>query len=183
LIGIKAFGIYAPSLVAVSFLATGIKYGLAIFVIVLIIGTLARLVARKIKIMYLPRMSIVLSIVSLSILFLFYLGAWSNQSALISISVFPILIMVIITEKFISAQIEFGNKAAWQLFVETLILSMACYYLANWEALRALILGYPELIFVTFLLNYLLGRWTGLRLLELYRFRNVIKNVELPEKK
>jgi len=134
IIGIKAFGIYAPSLVAVSFLATGIKYGVAIFIMVLVIGTLARLLARKIKIMYLPRMSIVLSIVSLSILVLFFFGALIQQSSLISISVFPILIMVIIAEKFISAQIELGNKTAGQLFVETLILSVLCYYLATWES-------------------------------------------------
>lgn len=183
LIGVKAFGIYAPSLVAVSFLATGLKYGLLIFAIVLIIGTLSRLAARKVRLSYLPRMAIVLSIVSLSILLFLLFGAFTNQSDLILLSIFPILIMVIITEKFISVQIEQGIKTAFKLIVETLVLSVICYYLANWQLLRSLILGYPEAVFLTFLLNYILGKWTGLRLLEYYRFRNVIKNVELSEKK
>lgn len=183
IIGIKAFGMYAPSLVAVSFIATGIKYGLALFAMVLIIGTVGRLVARKIRLMYMPRMSLVLSIVSFSVLGMFFVGALFNKTGIISISIFPILIMVIITEKFLEAQIELGSKTAFKLVAETLILALVSYYLATWESLRILIIGYPEIILLTFLINYALGKWTGLRLLELYRFRKVIQNVELPEKK
>jgi len=183
IIGIKAFGMYAPTLVAVSFIATGIKYGLAIFISVLIVGTLGRLVARKIRLMYLPRMAMVLGVVSFAILALFFFGAVFEKTGLISISIFPILIMVIITEKFISAQIELGNKTAFKLVVETLVMAIVCYYLAVWEGMRVLILGYPEVVLFTFLINYIMGKWAGLRLLELYRFRKVIKNVELSEKK
>ena len=183
IIGVKSFGLYAPTLVAMSFLVTGIKYGIAFFVVVLLVGTLGRLVARKIRLMYLPRMAIVLSIVSLSIFVLFFVGSLMEKTDLIAISIFPILIMVIITEKFISSQIELGSLTAFKLVLETLVLSIVSYLLANWQPLRSLILGYPEFIFVTFLLNYLIGKWNGLRLLELYRFRKVIKNVEISEKK
>ena len=182
-VGVKAFGIYAPSLVAVSFLATGLGYGLLVFLLVLGIGTLGRLAARKIKLMYMPRMAIVLSIVSFSILGLLFAGIIFNQTGLLLVSVFPVLIMVIITEKFLSAQIEQGNRAAFTLVGETLFLSIVCYFLANWQSLRVLILGYPEVILGTFVINYLLGKWSGLRLLEYYRFRKVIQNVELSEKK
>jgi hypothetical protein len=182
-IGVKAFGIYAPSLVAVSFLATGLKWGLGIFIMVLIIGTLGRLVARKTRLMYLPRMAIVLTLVSLSILLLFFFGAFLDRSDLTVISIFPILIMVIITEKFVAAQIEQGSKTAWKLVLETLILAIICYYIANWETFRVILLGYPEWIFLTLVLNFLFGRWVGLRLLELYRFRKVLKYVNLAEKK
>lgn len=182
-IGIKAFGIYAPSLVAVSFIATGLKYGLAIFLLVLVIGTLSRLIAKKTKLMYLPRMAIVLTLVSLSILALFFIGAYLQKTALISISIFPILIMVIITEKFVSAQIEKGNKAAGRLILETIALSIICYYVATWESFRVLLVGYPELVFLTVILNFVVGRWVGLRLLELYRFRKILKHVQVTEKK
>ena len=90
---------------------------------------------------------------------------------------------MIITERFISAQIEQGYKAALKLVAETLILSVVCYFIANWEAFRVLMLGYPELIFLTLLINFLIGRWTGLRLREMYRFRKVLQHVQLTEKK
>lgn len=40
---------------------------------------------------------------------------------------------------------------------------------------KALIV-YPELIFLIMIFNAVLGKWTGLRLLERYRFREILKN-------
>lgn len=182
-VGIKALGIYTPSIIAVSFLVTGLKYGLLIFIVTLLIGTLGRLVARKIRLAYLPRMANVLIIVCLAIFSIFLLGSYFEKAGLIEISIFPILIMVLLTEKFITAQIERGNRAAVALILETLFLSIICFWLANWQVLRTFILAYPEYIFLTIFMNYLIGKWTGLRLIEYYRFRKVIKNVELAEKK
>lgn len=181
-IGVKSFGIYAPTVVAVSLLATGLKYGLGIFLIVLIVGTLMRFLASKSKLMFLPRMAIVLSLVSFSILGLFLLGAVVRDSQMVSLSVFPILIMVIITERFVSVQIEQGTKTAMKLIAETLVLAIACYLLVTWSSFRWLIMNYPEVVLGTLVLNVIVGRWVGLRLLELYRFRKVVKHVRLPEK-
>ena len=177
IIGIKAFGIYIPSIIALSFVAIGLKYGLIIFLVIIFTGTLARVIARKLKVLYLPRMAIVLTIVSLCIFLLFFIGTVFEQTGLISVSIFPILIMTFMTEKFIAAQVEQGTKNAIILSVETLILSILCYFVANWKDLQILILGYPELILLTILINILIGRWTGLRILEYFRFRKLINNV------
>lgn len=183
IIGFKALGIYAPSIVAVAFLVTGLKYGLALFIITLLVGTLGRLAARQIRLSYLPRMAIVLSLVSFSIFILFLIGARFDKAGLLEVSIFPILVMVLLTEKFISVQIERGSKQAIMLVIETLFLSVICYWLTSGQTLRTIILGYPEYVLLTIIINLLIGKWTGLRLIEYYRFRKVIKNVELAEKK
>ncbi len=183
IIGFNALGIYMPSILAVSFLVTGLKYGIALFLMTLIVGTVARLVARKIRLSYLPRMAIVLSFVSFSIFIAFLAGAYLDKTGFLEISIFPILIMVLLTEKFISVQIERGSKSAVILVVETLFLSIICYWLASWQTMRTIVLGYPEFILLTIILNILIGKWAGLRLVEYYRFRKVIKNVELATKK
>jgi PKD repeat protein len=183
IIGVKALGIYAPSIIAISFVATGLKYGLLIFICTLFFGTAVRLVAKKARVSYLPKMANVLTIVSLVIFTMFLLGAFFDKRGLMEISIFPILIMVLLTENFIAVQIERGHKSAVILTVETLVLSIICYWLANWDVLRTFILAFPEAIFITILINYFMGKWTGVRLTELYRFRKVIKNVELDEKK
>ncbi|KKQ79130.1 MAG: hypothetical protein UT02_C0047G0010 [Parcubacteria group bacterium GW2011_GWC2_38_7] len=183
IIGFKSLGIYTPSIIAVLFLYTGLKYGLAIFFLTLIVGTLGRLIARKIKIAYLPRMAMVLTLIFLSVFAAFVVGAFFHKTGLLEMTVFPILVMVLLTEKFISVQIERGNKAAAMLVLETLVLVVACYFLANWQMLKTFVLSYPEVVLFTLLINYLVGKWTGLRLFEMYRFRKVIKNVELAEKK
>lgn len=182
-IGIKAFGIYTPTIIALSFLGTGFVYGVLIFVLVLLIASLGRLIARKLGLLYLPRMALILIIVSLVILMLFLIGAYFKDIGLITISIFPILILVVLSEKFVAAQIERGNRAAIFLTVETLILSSLCYWIASWQTMKALLLGYPELILLCIVINIFLGRWTGIRLMEYFRFRKVIKHVESSEKK
>jgi len=183
IIGFKSLGIYTPSIIAVLFLYTGLKYGLAIFVLTLVVGTLGRLIARKVKIAYLPRMAMVLTLIFLSVFAAFVVGAFFHKTGLLEMTVFPILVMVLLTEKFITVQIERGNKGAAMLVLETLVLVIGCYFLANWQFFKTLVLGYPEIILLTLVINYLVGKWTGLRLFEMYRFRKVIKNVELAEKK
>ena len=87
-IGIRGFGIYTPLIITFAFLATGLKYGLAIFIVILLVGTLMRFLVRYIRLLYLPRMAIVLTAVALAILAIFLEGAYSGRKGLISASIF-----------------------------------------------------------------------------------------------
>lgn len=176
LIGFKAYGIYMPTMMTLIFLVSGIKYAIAIYFVLLIIATLARLLAKKLRVLYLPRMAIVLTAVSLTIIGIFVISALWNKTGFLAVSIFPILIMTILTEKFVEVQIEHGSKQAFKLTIETLILSIASYYIVIWQAFETMILAYPELIFITIIINILIGRFAGLRLMEYLRFRNVIKH-------
>ncbi len=183
-IGIKAFGIYTSLIITFAFLITGLSYGLIFFILILAVGTLFRFLVRKIRLLYLPRMGIVLTAVALSILAIFFVGSYYHQTNLLSIPIFPILIVITLVEKFVTAQIERGDRIAIVLTLETLVLAIVCYYMANWNFLQNLILSYPEYVLLTvILINFGLGRWTGLRLFEYFRFKEVIKHIELPYKK
>lgn len=183
-IGIKGFGIYTPLIISFAFLATGLKYGLAFFMIILLVGTLMRLLVKKFRLLYLPRMAIVLTIVALAILGIFWEGAYSNRTGLITASIFAILIMITLVEKFVTAQIERGARGAIILTSETLILSIICYWVISWSWLQNFVLFYPFWIILgSIVVNLFLGKWTGLRLTEYFRFREVIKQVEIPKKK
>ncbi|MBL7155055.1 MAG: hypothetical protein ISS88_00930 [Candidatus Portnoybacteria bacterium] len=183
-IGIKGFGIYTPLIISFAFLATGLKYGLVLFMTILLVGTLIRLLVKRFRLLYLPRMAIVLTSVALAILLLFLEGAYSGRRGLIAASIFAVLIMVTLVEKFIAAQIERGARGAIILTSETLLLSIICYWLASWLWLQNLVLLYPLWIILgSIAVNIFLGKWTGLRLSEYWRFREVIKNIELPKKK
>lgn len=181
LVGIKAFGIFAPTVIALSFLVTGIEYGVAIFGIIIVLGTLARLFSRRIRLLYLPRMAIVLSLVALAIFGLYFVGSYFDNS-LIAVSIFPILIMTVLAEHFISVQIDQGYKSALKLTIETLILSVAGYFIGDWTLFKTTILAYPELVLLTFLINIFIGKFAGLRLTEYIRFRNVFKQIRNADK-
>lgn len=183
IIGFTALGVYIPVLVAAAFMVTGVEYGVALFVFVGIIGSVGRLIARKIRLSYLPRMAIVVSLVSFAIFGLYYFSARYDYFFANGLDVFPILVMGLLTEKFISVQVEQGDKRALFLFLETLLLAVICFFLINWSIVRNFILNYPYSVLVTLVINFIIGKWTGLRLFEFYRFRKVIKHVELAEKK
>ena len=68
--------------------------------------------------------------------------------------------------------------------VEILALVIVSYFLINWTWIQNSILKYPlVIIIVSVLVIILLSRWIKLKIKEYIRFREVIKHVELPEKK
>ena len=83
--------------------------------------------------------------------------------------------MITLVEKFIAVQIEKGNRAAVVLSLETLLISVVGYYIASWHFLVSAILVYPWISLLTIPVNIFLGKWTGLRLSEYFRFRQIIK--------
>lgn len=174
-IGIKAFGIYTPSIITLAFLAIGLPYGLLIFLVVLLAGSFTRYLLKRLHLLFLPRMAIVLTAVTLAVIALLALAARFDQQALIVASIFPILVIIALVEKFVTAQIEKGVWDATRLSIETLILSIVAYFIVSWDVLRDLVLAYPEIILLTLIINIILGKWTGLRLSEYARFREVRK--------
>ncbi|TXI34883.1 MAG: hypothetical protein E6Q53_00820 [Candidatus Moraniibacteriota bacterium] len=180
-IGIKAFGIYTPSIITFALLAfdpNGLKYGIAIFISVIAVGTLSRLLMKQFRLLYLPRVAMTVSIVSLSILGVLVIGGMFQRTGLAAVSIFPLLIMITLAEKFVATQIEKGSRIALILAVETLVISVTGYFLVSWDALVTLILSHPWIVLVTFVINFSLGKWTGLRITELLRFRTIIKRIQ-----
>ncbi len=177
-IGVKAFGIYTPSIITFAFLAfgeKGLKYGVAIFLTVLGVGILSRYLLRYFRLLYLPRVAITLSIISFAILGILALGATLKRTGLAAVDIFPLLIMITLTEKFVATQIEQGSKTALILAFETLVISIIGYFIVSQAWLRDFFLHYPWAVLVTLLINIGLGKWTGLRLIELIRFRQILK--------
>jgi hypothetical protein len=180
-VGIKAFGIYTPSIITFALIAfdpNGLKYGIAIFLAVILVGMISRYALKYFRLLYLPRVAITLSIVSLAILGVLVIGGAFHRTGLAGIDIFPLLIMITLAEKFVATQIEKGNRVASLLALETLVISVAGYFLVSWNALTALILEYPWIVLFTFVVNFSLGKWTGLRLSEYLRFRKVFRNMQ-----
>jgi len=183
IVGIKAFGIYTPSIIAVALLATGLKYGLAIFIVILAAALAMRFVLRGFQLLYMSRTAIMLSVVAISVLFFLAVSGSLQRTGLASVSIFPLLIMITIVEKFVIVQTEKGFRTAFALALETMFLAAICYFLVQWEAFELLVLNFPVIVVLIVIANIALGKWTGLRFSEYYRFREVIENVELPRKK
>ena len=184
IVGIKAFGIYTPAMITFAFLIIGmqtgnllqgIKYGTAIFVMVIAVGTLSRIFMKRFRLLYLPRMAIVITLVAFATLGVLMVSGSFQRTGLASVSIFPILIMITLVEKFVSTQIDKGSRTAIILSIETLVISLITYFLIGWPALILFVQEYPLSVLVTILVNIFLGRWSGLRITEYFRFNKIIR--------
>lgn len=180
-IGITTFGVYTPAMLTLAFLMIGLKLGIAILLTVVVASVAVRHILKRYRLAYTPRVSIVLSIVALAIFLSLVLLTWFAPNHiqvgdLISASIFPMLVMSTLAEKFVSLQTEKGASSALHVFLEALLVAVVCYLVVGkWEFLRMLILTTPEIIGLVLLIEVGLGRFTGLRFTEYIRFREVIK--------
>lgn len=183
-VGLKGIDIYTPLIISFAFLVTGLQHGLILFTIILLVGTSMRYVAKHLRLLYLPRMALILSMVALVMLFVLLGEALLGLQILTTTSALATLIMIALVEKFILHQIQRGNKKAFILTLEILTLSTLCYWIISLPWIQNLVLIYPLwIIIASIIMNIFLGKWTGLRFYEYIRFREIIKRVELPGKK
>jgi hypothetical protein len=94
------------------------------------------------------------------------------------ISLFPIAILTITAERFALLQIEDGFKRVLKVMLMTIITVGFCYLAMSSLAMEALFLAFPELFLILIVLNLLLGRWIGVRVTELRRFKWLIERDE-----
>ena len=174
-IGIKTFGVFLPSILTISFLATGLLPGIIIFIVILISGTVLRFLLQEFRLLYLPRVALLISIISLIAVGLIIIAAYLNIGLASELLAFPILIMIIIVERFIAVQTEKGYESALLLTGETLLISIIGYFILNSMTLQNFILDHPGFILILIIFDIILARWTGLRLVEYLRFRELRK--------
>jgi hypothetical protein len=179
LIGVRGAGILTPALLAVAFLATGIWAGMALFVTILLVTLVGRTVLSGLKMQYLPRVSLLLWVVSAGVfLTLFGASIW-NIDQLVNIGIFPILILMLLAETFIDLQAGRSASEARALIFQTFILAMISSLILGAEIVQTAVLMSPELIFFgVAVFDLFMGRYTGLRLSEYLMYRGIVKEDE-----
>jgi len=168
-IGIRGFGIFLPAALAVVFVAIGPAVGIGLFLLIVVVSTLVRLVLRKLKVklLYLPRMALIFWAVVVAILTIVrYLG---------EISVFAVLILILLAEDFTRVQLGKSVKTAVSLTSETLVIALTSFLVLTFRPLQQFVLANPEIsLIVVGILDILLARYSGLRLMEIWRFRKLV---------
>lgn len=177
LVGLRGFGIFLPAALSVVFVATGPVVGIGLFLVIVLVSVLVRTVLKKlrIKLQYLPRMALLLLFVVMGVLGVLFAAPIIRQPDLANASIFPILILVLLAEDFTKVQLGKSAKTAINITTETLILALVSYVFLTSQTLQAYALLNPEIVLLSvFVFDMLLGRYVGLRFLEMWRFRKLI---------
>lgn len=179
IIGIRGFGIFLPAALSITFVAIGPVLGILLFAAIVIISTTIRLITRKLKLklQYLPRMALILWFVSFGVLGILFSAPIIKYQPLLNVSIFPVLVLTLLVEDFTKIQLGKSLKTAFTLTTQTLILSLISYLFLTYSPFQKLVLLNPEIALIsTFLIDILLGKYLGLRVMEYYRFRKLINS-------
>lgn len=179
-VGITTFGLYTPSIIALSFLALGWQMGILFLVAILLVGYGARRLMKGWRILYVPKVAIILTVVSVALLVLMSVGAMLGMTFTRE-TIFLLLIMSTLAEEFLNLKTEQGLTSAILAVGETVLAALLCVFLVQWGPFQSMLLAYPEFLVLTVVVNVLLGRWTGLRLFEYFRFRDVFRHLQEEE--
>lgn len=170
IVGFVPFGTFMPALIAVSFRETGLIFGTAMFFVVMLTATLANWGLMKLRLLHIPRLVCVITIVVMAIIGFSILCLQLGITRGAAVSLFPMAILSLTSERFTMTILVDGWREALRRALVTFIVAAACFFVINLEILQLMMIAFPELLLVNIALNIIVGSWTGLRLTELVRF-------------
>jgi hypothetical protein len=173
LVGFPTFGIFMPVLMALAFRSTGLAYGLGLFAGVLLIGYAVRRWMDKLRLLLVPRMSVLLTLVIACFTVLALVGSKIGVREFMAVGLLPFVILTMTIERFFVVIEEAGVREGLRTAGGSAAVSVITYGIISWEPLQLTFFVYPELIAAVAAVQVLLGRYTGYRLSEVFRFRTL----------
>jgi hypothetical protein len=170
-IGIKTFGTFMPVLIALAFRETQLLWGVALFTLIVALGLAMRFYLEQLKLLLVPRLAAVLIVV---VLLMAGISIISNQLGLergLSIALFPMVILTMTIERMSIVWDERGPAEAIHQGLGSLAAATLVYLVMSNHFVAHLIFVFPELLLLVLAMTLLLGRYSGYRLFELFRFK------------
>lgn len=184
IVGMNVSSIIVPSiLVACCFILGPILTGI-IFIGSALMALFIKYLLNELHMHFSAKMPVIVNLVFILVLLLapILIENYAISSiTLPSISLIMIT-LALLTEKFLSFKMtQNGLMTDFKNLFKTSLFSLATYLFLGgdllgfkWTVVKDFILFFPEIISVCVILNLLIGRYTGLRISELIRFRDLI---------
>lgn len=182
IIGVKTFGIFAPALIGLAFLdLEALPWGLLILVLTILIGWGMRHGLERFHLLQVPRVSAMLTLIVILLLVVIVTASNYGITTTRFVSLFPLIIVTFLVERFWTIEAEDSTAASFQTLLGTIAVAVAVSLALSPHAVRTWMFRYPETLGSVLALLLLLGRYTGYRLTELYRFQELIQEPAVPE--
>ena len=175
IVGIDAFGTFMPVLIALAFRETKLFWGLILFTLLVTLGLTIRFLLDRLRLLLVPRLSAVLIVVVILMLFISMTSHRMGMEMGLSVALFPMVIIAMTIERMSVVWEERGAADAIRGGLGSLVVAVAAYTFMGLAWLEHLIFTFPELLLVILAIVLLAGRYTGYRLTELRRFKELAK--------
>lgn len=186
--GLRSLGIYLSLVITLIFYKIGLpnkedyisspieglKYGLPLVAIVFSATLLCYFAVKKWSLHYYPKLAIVATGVTMILILAIILLGYFNFKNILRIETFTLVLIVAITEKYFSILSRKNLRTTLFISIESILLAIVCYLIISLHPLIELLLQYPYLILTLLPINYVIGKFSGLRLSEYLRFWDIL---------
>jgi 7 transmembrane helices usually fused to an inactive transglutaminase/Transglutaminase-like superfamily len=193
-IGITTFGTFGPALLGlVCRDLADFPWALGSFVAIMLIGWLLRLLLDHFHLLMVPRISVILTAIVILLILAAMIFQPYASTAHGYIALLPLIILTHMIERFWTVETEDGLASSGRTLINTVIVAVAIALLVNIDApvnacarlfrtgnlmrpesVRTFLFRYPETLGLCLAGQLLLGRYTGYRLTELFRFNDLL---------
>lgn len=181
-VGMRTFGTFMPVLVALAFRETGLAFGIMFFLSVVTIGLILRSYLNALRLLLVPRLSTVLTVVVALLMFVMLAFKDSSIPLGVSIALFPVVIITMFIERMSTVWEERGARNALIACVGSVIVACIVYLVIINPIVKHAMFTFPELLLLVFAGCLLLGRYNGYKLTEYVRFHQLKRALKQQEK-
>jgi len=175
MVGIPTFGTFTPILISLAFRETELGWGMSLFLMILFAGWLVRIALANLRLLLVPRLACMLVVVIALMVIMSLLSQRLGFTQGLSIALFPMVILTMTIERMSIVWEEFGTRETIKETLGTLIVAVSGYYVMNHPPLVHLLFNFPELLLVILTLCLAIGSYSGYRLSEVLRFKDLAK--------
>mgnify|MGYP001045475339 CR=1 FL=1 len=172
-VGVRTSGTFMPILIALAFLQTTLAVGLAIFLILVSFGLWIRSWLSHLNLLLVARVSAVIIVVILLMAILALVSYKLGWDQALTVTFFPTVILAWTIER----MSVLWEEAGWhEVLIQgggSLIVAVLAFLVMSAPLVEHLTFNFPELLLSLLGAIMLIGKYTGYRLSELHRFRDL----------
>jgi len=173
---LSSFGTFAPVLIALAFRETELLKGVMLFILIVSLGLFFRFYLERLRLLLIPRLAAVVTIVVLLMTSISILSHQLGVETGLSVSLFPMVIISMVIERMSVVWEERGAATSIREGLGSLFMAALAYLVMSVDILSFWVSVFPECNLIVLGLIVALGRYTGLRLNELRRFKSLAKD-------
>jgi hypothetical protein len=173
IIGLPALEMLVPIVLAFAFVAIGITAGVIILGAVVLASFVSRALLRRVPIMYFPKRSLSHMLLAFFVFAALTLAIILEIESIKDLSIFPVIILTLLGDSIVSVQLRKTVRETMLITTVTIGIALLGYLMATSLWVRDLVILWPEIVLLTIPINLLLGRYFGLRLAEILRFKTL----------
>jgi hypothetical protein len=172
-VGLPTLDMLVPIALAFAFVSVGVTIGMFVLLAIILASFIAKRSLSSLKIMFYPKRSLSMLFLAIAVFAALTIGVMLELDRVLSVSIFPILILMLLGDLIVSVQLHKSSGETLLITGTTVALGLVGYIAATSLVIQDTLILYPEIVLLVIPLNILVGRYFGLRILELLRFNSV----------